>query len=82
MCDPERLLERLNSVLVSVRTQNSAADIHEIGNIRNTCQMLIQAIEDKSISDEEAYKMCLRLEDQVVKFFIRKYAYLDPKLNH
>lgn len=47
-----------------------------MANIRSTCLMLIAAIEDKDISDEEAYKMCLRLEDQVSQYFIDKYSYL------
>ena len=38
--------------------------------------MLIAAIEEQDISPEEAYKMCVRLEDQVAQFFIDKYSHL------
>lgn len=38
--------------------------------------MLIAAIEEGDISPEEAYKMCVRLEDQVTQFFIDKYSHL------
>lgn len=76
MCDPIRLLERLQNLIDCLRNQNSGADIHRVANIRSTCIMLIAAIQDEDITPEEAYKMCIRLEDQVSQFFIDKYSYL------
>ncbi len=75
-CDPIHLLERIQNVINCLRHQNSGADIHEVLNLRSNCIMLIQAIQTDLITPEEAHKMCIRLEDQVAQYFIKKYAHL------
>lgn len=54
-----------------MRNQNSGADIHTVGNIRNKCVMLLEVLDD--VPTDQAYKICVQLEDDVAKFFMEKY---------
>lgn len=82
ICNPQNLIERLDSLLLCLRNQNSGADIHKIVNIRHRCIMLTHAIQEKIISNKEAHEMCLRLEEEVTAFFIDKYAHVSDKGHH
>jgi hypothetical protein len=66
----------------NLRTCHSGTDVHEVGNMLNTAQGILQSLDDVS---EEA-KDCGILEDilarveaQQVAFFKRKFEYLSMR---
>ena len=69
------LIERANSVLLSVRLQNSGADVHDIGNIRNSAGMFISLLEEdpESITEAEAREVLGHIEQRLVTFYQQKY---------
>lgn len=70
--------DRLESILRSLRYQNSSADIHTLGNIKNTAQMLLQELEEDASKVEwkMASEMTKRVERDTADFFKKKFSYL------
>lgn len=70
----KNFISRLNSVLLAVRNQNSGADIHIIGNIRNVCTMLIQSLEENpDFSEEVVDEILHNQEENIIEFYKKKY---------
>lgn len=67
--------ERLYSILSSLRNQNSAADIHSVGNMRHTSSLLLEQLEQDPdcITDELAEQIVKNIERNLVFFYQRKY---------
>lgn len=75
--ETETIKFKLNLVLDSLRNQNSGADIHEVGNIRQTAMSLMDVIcsEDSTcISDERIRAITTNVENKCVDFFKKKYG--------
>lgn len=73
-------LQRLNLILDSVRLQNSGADIHTIGNIRNTAMLLRDQLHhDYECMDDRLVEQILKnTEVKVAEFYRKKYFNLSP----
>ncbi len=76
--NPEQLriyLDRCDSILQSVRLQNSGSDAHTIGDIRNTATMLKDQLEtDSDCLKPELIEMIIKnTEKKVVDFYRKKY---------
>lgn len=61
----------------SMRLQNSGADTHTVGNIRNTASLLKQQLETdpECIEEELALQILKNTEEALVEFFKKKYSY-------
>lgn len=78
MCDSAKakiLIAKLECILAMVRNQNSGADAHFVGNIRNACSMLIQQLSDDpgSFEDEIAEQILKNQQDKLIEFYRNKY---------
>lgn len=69
---------RLQSCIDSVRFQSSGCDIHTVGNIRNTAQMLLQQLDEDPdcMEDKLILQITQNVEKSVGDFFTKKYKYL------
>lgn len=81
---PEKLklyLDRLESVMSTMRNQNSGADTHSVGNIRNTASMLIDQLktDPDCIEEDLVENMVKRVEVDLVKFYREKYWPHQPQ---
>lgn len=76
------LIDRLKNCLNCVKNQNSGADIHTVGNIRNSAQGLqhILETEAQSLNYHAAEEWCKRIEKQVIDFYKSKYQYHFSKV--
>lgn len=68
-------LQRIQTILDSVRLQNSGADIHCIGNIRNVANLLKDQIgHDYDCLDKKLVDQILKnTEIKVAEFYKKKY---------
>lgn len=59
----------------SMRFQNSGADTHAVGNIRNTATLLKDQLESdpECMEEELVLNMVKRIEADLVKFYREKY---------
>lgn len=78
MCDKnesERYIGRLQDILNAVRLQNSGADIHTVGNIRNCCILLINQLEEypEDIHIDQVVQIIHNQEEKLVEFYQTKY---------
>lgn len=71
----QKALEELDRLAKCVRNQNNGADIHTIGNIRNTISLLKHQIEeDPDCLDEQFIQQVIKnIEAKVVDFYKKKY---------
>jgi hypothetical protein len=69
------VIDRLDSVLAAVRYQNSGADTHTVGNLRNTATLLKQQLQDDpDCMDEDLVDQMLKnTEARLVQFYKDKY---------
>lgn len=69
------LTQRLTTIINSLRYQRSATDVHIVGNIRNTAQMLLSELNDgmSSMDYNGAAEMVRRVENKAIVFFMEKY---------
>lgn len=79
--DVRNAMDRLQSVLSCMRKQNSGADAHTVGNIRNTATLLIEQLEtDPDCMDDDLVNQMLKnIEKSVVDFYKKKYPQGAPK---
>lgn len=78
MCSEEnakKIVSRLQGVLDALKNQNSGADVHHVGNLRNTCILLISQIEDDpyGIPEEQAIQIMINCEVKLYDFYRKKY---------
>jgi len=71
----EIVKDRLNTILQSLRFQNSGCDTHTVGNIRNTVTMLLEQMDDdpNCINDNLVYDILKNQEKALIDFFKKKY---------
>jgi hypothetical protein len=69
------LIERAQSVLDCLKSQNSGADIHKVGNMRNIASLLIEDIkhEKANLDFACAKRIVDNLEKELVAFYKDKY---------
>lgn len=79
--DVKAAIERLLQVLSSLRQQNSGADIHTIGNIRNVASLMIEQLEtDPDCVDERlVHSVIKNTEHDLVEFYKKKYPMKESK---
>lgn len=65
---------RLQACIDSVRFQHSGCDVHAVGNIQHTAQMLIEQLDENCLSDELIRQITRNVEQNVFEFFKKKYA--------
>lgn len=72
----ECFIARLKLVLMNVRLCNSACDVHEVGQIRNVASMLLQELEDNSLTlqDKQVNAMICRAEKKCVEYFQKRFG--------
>lgn len=65
------LVDRAYNILSSLKNQNSAADIHEVSNMRHTASLFIDQVhqDPECISDELALQIIVNLEKKLVDFY-------------
>lgn len=71
------IIDRLQNILNSLRNQNSGADSHTVGNIRNTASLMIQQLEvDPDCLEEALAEQILKnTEERLIKFYQTKYMF-------
>lgn len=67
---------RLTNVLNCLRHQNSGADVHCVGNMRNSASGLMYILEEdpSCISEEHIAKLTRNVENAVILFFQKKFS--------
>lgn len=72
----QNCLEKLENVLRCMRAQNNGADVHAVGNIRNTATGILDMLTDDlppDLQEEQILLMIKNCEDAVVQFFKNKF---------
>lgn len=64
---------RAKLVILNLRFCNSAADIHAVNNMRNTAELLIDAINCHIMSEKRIAGILKRLEKDELEFFKKKF---------
>lgn len=68
------VVNRLDNIILSLRNQNSAADCHTVGNMRNTASLLKeQLLSPYPLEDALIHRIVDNCEKQLVMFFRKKY---------
>lgn len=74
---------RAKLVISNLRACHSGCDVHEVGNMLNTAQGILQSIEDHDIDEGKdcglLEDILTRVEAQQVAFFKRKFEYLNSR---
>jgi len=66
--------QRLETLEETLRNCTSGAEIHIVGNLRNSVRLLLDQIETKAINDLEGFERHVKsVEDKVVEFFKNKF---------
>jgi len=68
-------LFRLDLLERNLRPCNSAAEAHEVGNMRNVIQYIRHLLECDDSTDDCVKQSLERLEKQQVEFFKKKYGH-------
>ncbi|MGL4335377.1 MAG: hypothetical protein ACRCST_00680 [Turicibacter sp.] len=80
------ILDRLKTILHSLKNQCSGADVHTVGNIKNTVSMLLEELEDTEVelfrNDSEIMQMVSRAESNLVDFYKKKYPILAYQIKN
>ena len=73
-----RIISKLNDIISSIRYQNSAADIHEVNNIRHTATLLMEQLkaEPDCMKDELVNQILQNVQDRLIKFYKQKYYHV------
>lgn len=73
--ETQRTIERLDNILALLMLQSSGADVHIVGNIRNTATGIKSLLEhDPSCLDDELiHSMVKNTEQALIAFYKDKY---------
>ena len=64
---------RAKLVQSNLRNCHSGCDVHEVGNMLNTAQGILQLVDDPESDELEIMHLLERVEKQQVEFFKRKF---------
>lgn len=68
---------RAKLVISNLKASHSGADVHEVGNMLHTAQMILDVLEDEKDCEDLLKILVKKVEDQQVSFFKRKF-YIEP----
>ena len=64
---------RIRLVEAALKSCNSGAEVHEVGNMRNVASLLKSRVYDYDVKRDDVLPILERLEKQATEFFRKKY---------